>query len=149
MAASGSPPVFMPLLEEWIVNSTIPMAGKESTPAFMAMLLAPPETDVLRQSQYISSQQEPIIEEPSTPEISTGMSEVDIEDMSPEGTDEIPTIDLSIEQLRLNVQSILQERNMEITGDLSRALVALNPANAYIPAPKLKNVSRLRTEHQV
>ncbi|PKI63707.1 hypothetical protein CRG98_015897 [Punica granatum] len=34
-------------------------------------------------------------------------------------------------------------------GDMSKALVALNPGVASIPTRKLKNVSRLRTEHQV
>ncbi|KAG0451994.1 hypothetical protein HPP92_025927 [Vanilla planifolia] len=42
------------------------------------------------------------------------------------------------------------QENMEIQdGSLSKALVALTPEAASIPMPKLKNVSRLRTEHQV
>jgi hypothetical protein len=32
---------------------------------------------------------------------------------------------------------------------MSKALVAITPEAASIPTPKLKNVSRLRTEHQV
>jgi hypothetical protein len=44
----------------------------------------------------------------------------------------------------------MQENNIKIEdADMSRALVAITPEVASIPTPKLKNVSRLRTEHQV
>ena len=42
------------------------------------------------------------------------------------------------------------QENMELhEADMSKALVALTAEAASIPVPKLKNVSRLRTEHQV
>jgi hypothetical protein len=44
----------------------------------------------------------------------------------------------------------MQENNIKIEdADMSRALVAITPEVASIPTLKLKNVSRLRTEHQV
>ncbi|GAB4861841.1 hypothetical protein Ancab_037097 [Ancistrocladus abbreviatus] len=92
---------------------------------------------------------EPIVEEPTTPEMeSTETSETDIEDVFYEDPDEIPTIKLSAEEFT-SLQNYIQE-NLEFAGsDVSKALVALNPGAASIPTPKLKNVSRLRTEHQV
>ncbi|OMO91820.1 DNA glycosylase [Corchorus capsularis] len=53
----------------------------------------------------------------------------------------IPIIKLNLENLKTNLCSF--------NGDYSKALVALNSYAASIPRPKLKNVSRLRTEHQV
>ncbi|KAI9086381.1 hypothetical protein K1719_031835 [Acacia pycnantha] len=92
---------------------------------------------------------EPIIEEPATPEREcTQILENDIEDAFYEDTCEIPTIKLNIEEFNLNLQNYMQE-NMELQGGMSKALVALNPEAASIPTPKLKNVSRLRTEHNV
>jgi hypothetical protein len=44
----------------------------------------------------------------------------------------------------------MQANNVDIEyADMSKALVAITPDAASIPTPKLKNVSRLRTEHQV
>lgn len=66
-----------------------------------------------------------------------------------EDFNEIPTIKLNIEEFTQNLQNYMQQ-NMELQeGDMSRALVALTPEAASIPAPKLKNVNRLRTEHLV
>ncbi|KAA8516668.1 hypothetical protein F0562_016826 [Nyssa sinensis] len=92
---------------------------------------------------------EPIIEVPATPEPKcTQISESDIEDFY-EDSDEIPTIKLNIEEFTRNLQNYVQQ-NMELQeGNMSKALVALTPEAASIPVPKLKNVSRLRTEHQV
>ncbi|KAH7670754.1 Permuted single zf-CXXC unit domain-containing protein [Dioscorea alata] len=94
---------------------------------------------------------EPIIEEPATPEpecIET--SESAIEDYFDEDPDEIPVIQLNLEEFTQNLQNFMQENNLDIQeGDMSKALVALAPEAASIPTPKLKNVSRLRTEHQV
>ncbi|KAJ7976057.1 Transcriptional activator DEMETER-like protein [Quillaja saponaria] len=91
----------------------------------------------------------PIIEEPATPEPEcTQLSENDIEDSYYEDPSEIPTIKLNIEEFTLNLQNYMQ--NMELQeGEMSKALVALTPEAASIPMPKLKNVSRLRTEHNV
>lgn len=92
---------------------------------------------------------EPIIEEPATPETEyTQTLENDIEDAFYEDTCEIPTIKLNIEEFTLNLQNYMQ-KNMELQDGMSKALVALTPEAASIPTPKLKNVSRLRTEHHV
>ncbi|RAL45581.1 hypothetical protein DM860_009445 [Cuscuta australis] len=91
---------------------------------------------------------EPIIEEPATPEPEVSAS--DIEDAYYEDPDYIPTIELNMKEFTANLQTVLQEQNMGMQeGDLSKALVALNPDAASIPTTKLKNISHLRTEHQV
>jgi hypothetical protein len=92
---------------------------------------------------------EPIIEEPATPEPECKEVENDIEDTFYEDPDEIPVIKLNIEEFTQNLHTYMQN-NMELQEyDMSKALVALTPEAASIPTPKLKNVSRLRTEHQV
>lgn len=92
-----------------------------------------------------SRQCEPIIEEPATPEQSPEALESDIEDFFWEDPDEIPTINVNLEVFAKSLQNHMQEHE----GDQSKALVAWNPQSASIPTAKLKNVSRLRTEHQV
>ena len=113
------------------------------------MTLPPPEHNLLKVGPK-NGNREPIIEEPATPEPEhTEESQSDIEDACYEDPDEIPTIKLNIEEFTANLQHYMQAK-MEIQeGDLSKALVALNPEAASIPTPKLKNVSRLRTEHYV
>ncbi|XP_068651410.1 transcriptional activator DEMETER-like isoform X2 [Aristolochia californica] len=94
---------------------------------------------------------EPIIEEPASPE-AQGLdgSEIAIEDAFWEDeSDEIPVIKLNFEEFSQNVQNYMHENMSLQEGDMSKALVALTPEAASIPVPKLKNVSRLRTEHQV
>ncbi|KAL2487223.1 Protein ROS1 [Abeliophyllum distichum] len=92
---------------------------------------------------------EPIIEVPATPEPDqTEVLECDIEDNF-EDPDDIPTIQLNMEEFTHNLQAIMQKQMELQEGDMSKALVALTPEAASIPMPKLKNVSRLRTEHQV
>ncbi|KAG8376666.1 hypothetical protein BUALT_Bualt09G0087500 [Buddleja alternifolia] len=93
---------------------------------------------------------EPIIEVPATPEPSyTQVLECDIENSFYEDPDEIPTIQLNMEEFSHNLQKIMQQNTELQEGDMSKALVALTSEAASIPVPKLKNVSRLRTEHQV
>ncbi|XP_076904571.1 DNA glycosylase/AP lyase ROS1-like isoform X2 [Bidens hawaiensis] len=88
---------------------------------------------------------EPIIEVPTTPEPAKLQEDFDIEDFC----EEIPMIKLNMEAFTENLQNYM-ENNMEVAeGDKSRALVALTSEAASIPTPKLKNVSQLRTEHQV
>ncbi|KAF7804338.1 protein ROS1 [Senna tora] len=110
------------------------------------------QTEVSRQLEAKSEINicQPIIEEPATPEPEcTQVANYDIEDAFYEDPCEIPTIKLNFEEFTLNVQSYVQE-NMELqAGEMSKALVALTPEAASIPAPKLKNVSQLRTEHCV
>lgn len=93
---------------------------------------------------------EPTIEVPATPEPErTQNLENDIEDIFGEDPEEIPTIKLNIEEFTQTLQEYMHN-NMELQEcDVSKALVALTPEAASIPTVKLKNVSRLRTEHQV
>ena len=101
----------------------------------------------------VSGNHQPIIEEPSSPEPEPQSAETKegaIDDLFSEDPDEIPTINLNIEEFTQNLKSYMQANNIEIEdADMSKALVAITPEAASIPTPKLKNVSRLRTEHQV
>ncbi|KAL3839761.1 hypothetical protein ACJIZ3_024352 [Penstemon smallii] len=93
---------------------------------------------------------EPIIEVPDTPEPEyTQVPECDIEDTFYEDPDEIPTIQLNMEQFTQNLKKVVQQNTELQECFMSKALVALTPEAASIPVPKLKNISRLRTEHQV
>ncbi|XP_052174810.1 protein ROS1A-like [Diospyros lotus] len=98
----------------------------------------------------VPSTPEPIIEVPATPEPEhLQVPERDIEDAFCEDPEEIPVIKLNIEEFTQNLQNYMQQ-NMELQEDkMSKALVALTPEAASIPMPRLKNVSQLRTEHQV
>uniref|UniRef100_A0A0D9WH42 Demeter RRM-fold domain-containing protein n=1 Tax=Leersia perrieri TaxID=77586 RepID=A0A0D9WH42_9ORYZ len=93
----------------------------------------------------------PIIEEPASPreEECPETLENDIEDFD-EDTDEIPTIKLNMEAFAQNLENCIKESNKEFqSDDIAKALVAISTEAASIPAPKLKNVHRLRTEHYV
>uniref|UniRef100_A0A0D3EL44 HhH-GPD domain-containing protein n=1 Tax=Oryza barthii TaxID=65489 RepID=A0A0D3EL44_9ORYZ len=96
---------------------------------------------------------QPIIEEPASPDPeheTEEMKECAIEDSFVDDPEEIPTIKLNFEEFTQNLKSYMQANNIEIEdADMSKALVAITPEVASIPTPKLKNVSRLRTEHQV
>ncbi|XP_076916157.1 DNA glycosylase/AP lyase ROS1-like [Bidens hawaiensis] len=92
---------------------------------------------------------EPIVEVPESPEPEELQQEVfDMEDFN-EDTEEIPMIKLNIEQFTQNLQTYMESHMELVEGDMSKALVALTSEAASIPTPKLKNVSNLRTEHQV
>ncbi|XP_019262157.1 PREDICTED: transcriptional activator DEMETER-like isoform X2 [Nicotiana attenuata] len=164
--------------EKSIVSSTVPISGGGIAAAPLKPMLLPPagegrmispcapveagnipdflnkpmpipqEITILdRETTLITSNCEPIIEEPKSPEPLPELLESDIEDGFIEDPDEIPMIELNMKEFTSNLETILQGHNKE--GELSKALVALNPVAASIPTPKLKNVSRLRTEHQV
>ncbi|KAF8397816.1 hypothetical protein HHK36_016740 [Tetracentron sinense] len=138
--------------EKSIVTSTVHIAANQNTAVVInPMQLPAPEADLPSKAGPGIRNCEPIIEEPGTPEPEcTEISQSDIEDAFYEDPDEIPTIKLNIEEFTLNLQNYMQQNNMELQeNDMSKALVALNPEAASIPTPKLKNVSRLRTEHQV
>ncbi|XP_012089976.1 transcriptional activator DEMETER isoform X2 [Jatropha curcas] len=137
--------------EKSIVTSTVPIATERSPGIVIdPMPLPPPEENSLKRGEPDIVSCVPIIEEPATPEQEhTEVIESDIEDIFYEDPDEIPTINLNLEELAVNVQNYMQA-NMELQEcDMSKALVALNPEAASIPTPKLKNISQLRTEHQV
>ncbi|CAL8167286.1 unnamed protein product [Prunus armeniaca] len=128
----------------------VSIAEINPTIAVTPMSLPPPENNSLQKASTETNKCEPIIEEPATPEQEfTELSQSDIEDLFYEDPDEIPTIKLNMEEFTATLQNYMQE-NMELQeGDMSKALVSLNREAASIPTPKLKNVSRLRTEHQV
>jgi hypothetical protein len=101
----------------------------------------------------VSGNHQPIIEEPPSPEPEPENAETKedtIEDFYCEDPDYIPTIDLNIKEFTQNLKTYMHANNLEIEhADMSKALVAITPEAASIPTRKLKNVSRLRTEHQV
>ncbi|CAM0945389.1 unnamed protein product [Alopecurus aequalis] len=96
---------------------------------------------------------QPIIEEPASPEPEAETAEIKesaIEDSFFDDPEEIPTINLNFEEFAQNLKNYMQVNNIEIEdADMSSALVAITPEAASIPTPRLKNISRLRTEHQV
>ncbi|KAK1696076.1 hypothetical protein QYE76_012773 [Lolium multiflorum] len=96
---------------------------------------------------------QPIIEEPASPEPepeTEDIKESAIEDLFLDDPEEIPTIKLNFEEFAQNLKNYMQVNNIEIEdADMSSALVAITPEAASIPTPRLKNISRLRTEHQV
>ncbi|XP_028104795.1 DNA glycosylase/AP lyase ROS1-like [Camellia sinensis] len=100
------------------------------------MPLPPADNSEPKDMQLVMRKYEPIVEEPTTPKPeTTEVTKSDIEDAFYEDPDD----KLNIEQFTQNLQNYMQE-NMELhVGDMS----------ASITTPKLKNVSRLRTEHQV
>lgn len=103
-------------------------------------------------SESSVNKSEPIIEEPPSPEPeNVHISQNDIEEAFWENDPEdIPTIKLNIEEFSQSVQNYMLENNVELKDvDMSKALVALSVEAASIPVPKLKSISRLRTEHQV
>ncbi|XP_010516871.1 PREDICTED: protein ROS1-like [Camelina sativa] len=93
---------------------------------------------------------EPIIEEPASPEPeSAQVSIADIEDAFFEDPEEIPTIRLNLDAFTSNLKKIMEHSKELQDGNMSSALVALTAETASLPMPKLKNISQLRTEHQV
>ncbi|EFH57709.1 hypothetical protein ARALYDRAFT_482629 [Arabidopsis lyrata subsp. lyrata] len=93
---------------------------------------------------------EPIIEEPASPEPeSAQVSIADIEDAFFEDPEEIPTIRLNMDAFTSNLKKLMEHNKELQDGNMSSALVALTAEAASLPIPKLKNISQLRTEHQV
>lgn len=135
--------------ERRVACSEIPTSYSKSYDVVTRPMPLPPPEDNIGSSPGPTRNYEPIIEEPTTPESSTEVTERDIEDAFYEDPDEIPEIKLNIEEFTTNLQSFMQDNKNTQDGDMSRAIIALSPQLASIPTPKLKNVSRLRTEHQV
>ena len=154
----------LPGPEEKSIVSATESGGANQNPVGVInpLQLPPPQANQQLQAQSQINNCEPIIEVPATPEPPEPTVEVpatpepepqvpcsDIEDAFYEDPEEIPTIKLNIEELTQNLQNYMQH-NMELQeAEMSKALVALTPEAASIPVPKLKNVSRLRTEHRV
>ncbi|XP_059446497.1 transcriptional activator DEMETER-like [Corylus avellana] len=90
---------------------------------------------------------EPIVEEPPSPEPEcTELPEIEDFFRDP---DEIPTIKLGVDKFKAYLQNLDENHVVIHDNNMSRALVALTAEAASIPMPKLKSVSRLRTEHLV
>ncbi|KAF5953974.1 hypothetical protein HYC85_006830 [Camellia sinensis] len=146
--------------EKSIVNATENKAANQNPVEVLKPLQLPlPQADRQLQAQYqirncepiieVPASPEPIVEVPTTPEPEPQVPESDIEDAFFEDPEEIPMIKLNFEEFTQNLQNYMRQ-NMELQeGDMSKALVSLTPEAASIPTPKLKNVSQLRTEHQV
>jgi hypothetical protein len=67
-----------------------------------------------------------------------------------EDPDEIPVIKLDFKEFTQNLKNYIQANNLEgEETSMSKAMVAISPEAASLPVPKLKNINRLRTEHQV
>uniref|UniRef100_A0ACD5XQJ7 Uncharacterized protein n=1 Tax=Avena sativa TaxID=4498 RepID=A0ACD5XQJ7_AVESA len=102
---------------------------------------------------HVLDNRQPIIEEPASPEPEPETADIKenaIEDIFFDDPEEIPTIKLNFEEFAQNLKNYMQVNNIEIEeADMSSALVAITPEAASIPTPRLKNISRLRTEHQV
>ncbi|XP_073317161.1 DNA glycosylase/AP lyase ROS1-like isoform X2 [Primulina huaijiensis] len=134
-------------------------ADQKSTGGMNTLQLPSPQVNQNDAELEVSNTQ-PIIEEPTTPEPiievpvtpepeNVQVPEFDIENPFHEDLGEIPTIQLNMEEFNHNLHKIMQQ-NAELQEKyMSKALVALNLQDASIPFPKLKNVSQLRTEHQV
>nr|XP_029117945.1 protein ROS1A isoform X2 [Elaeis guineensis] len=139
------------LEEKSIVSSTTPLASRNdnihiSNPA---LLLQPEESNF---AQGVTANNcEPIIEEPASPEPAHMENlETDIDDAFYEDPDVIPTVKINFEEFERNLQNYIQDYSIVLQeGDMTKAIVAITEKAASIPMPKLKNVSRLRTEHQV
>ncbi|WVZ06848.1 hypothetical protein V8G54_020194 [Vigna mungo] len=82
----------------------------------------------------------PIIEMPPSPDPERSQfSQGDIEDAFKKDSSEIPDIQVDMAKFALSIRKYVQQ-NMELQeGEMSKALVALNPDVALIPTPKLKN----------
>ncbi|GAB2236187.1 hypothetical protein Droror1_Dr00027926 [Drosera rotundifolia] len=73
----------------------------------------------------------------------------DIEDMRNGNPDEIPMITLNLQDFAQTLENYMQSTMEVQPSEISKALVTLTVEAASIPTPKLKNVSKLRTEHHV
>ncbi|KAI4370696.1 hypothetical protein MLD38_019017 [Melastoma candidum] len=141
----------LPAPEDKSLVPSMATPGENASSTVATQMLLPPAQNQSYNTLSVTNDCQPIIEEPATPEEERAVAlDRDIEDLFVEDDDEIPTIKLNIKEFTDNLQSFMQQNNMELQeADMSKALVALNPEAASIPARKLKNVSRLRTEHQV
>ncbi|KAL2227708.1 UNVERIFIED_CONTAM: Transcriptional activator DEMETER [Sesamum indicum] len=132
-----------------MTSSASQYSARKSSEVVIKPIALPASEDNIERGTGLTRNSEPLIEEPTTPEPPTEVSEKDMEDAFYEDPDEIPVIKLNVEEFTTNLQSFMQEQMEVGEGDMSKALVALSPELASIPMPKLKHVSRLRTEHQV
>lgn len=140
--------------ENSLAQCVVPLLTSNANTIMMIdpILIPPLEEPQSSQVETTKISYQPIIEIPSSPEAETiDQRERDIEDAFWEGeSSETLGLKLSDEEFSWNLQHHQVENIMELQDvDISKALVALTPAMASIPRPKLKNMCRLRTEHQV
>ncbi|KAH7685626.1 Uracil-DNA glycosylase protein [Dioscorea alata] len=138
--------------EKSLVSSEIPTASEiDQCLVLNSRLLPHLEGGQSLQQGTTLNNCEPIVEEPLTPEPESSEAlESEIEDAFYEDPDEIPTIKLNLKEFTQNLRDVMQANDLDLRdNELSKALVTISPDAASIPMPKLKNVSRLRTEHQV
>ncbi|XP_050205063.1 uncharacterized protein LOC126655104 [Mercurialis annua] len=105
------------------------------------------------ESECVKQTSEPIIEEPKSPQLDDiedfGIYHGNDEDITNQD-EEIPTFNLSNEPFRANVQCFMDNYwNIHQPDGASRAIVPISVNVDSVPLRKLKNISRLRTEHQV
>ncbi|KAL9227836.1 hypothetical protein vseg_003482 [Gypsophila vaccaria] len=124
-------------------------ASTNQVPSFPLSLPFPQNVHLERKS--INSKCEPIVEVPASPEQEPQNEHAlfDIEDTFYEDPNEIPTINLNMEEFSQTLQNFMHANRELQEAEMSNALVALTPDAASIPTPKLKNINRLRTEHYV
>ncbi|XP_073052535.1 DNA glycosylase/AP lyase ROS1-like isoform X1 [Primulina eburnea] len=160
-SAFASARLALPAPEEKSITLATENREANQNPAKKMNLLqlpSPQPNQIVAESEVRNSQ--PIIEEPTTPEPTVEapatpepsynqVPECDIENSFCEDPDEIPTIQLNMEEFTHNLRKIMRQNAEILEGEASKAIVALTPEAALIPLPKLKNVSQLRTEHQV
>ncbi|GAB4856401.1 hypothetical protein Ancab_014320 [Ancistrocladus abbreviatus] len=126
------------------------VANQDPQVTINTFALTVPQAHQLSETKLEITNCEPIIEVPASPEPELLQTlECDIEDTYYEDLNEIPTIKLNMEQFTQTLQTYMQANKELQPADMSKALVALTAEAASIPTPKLKNVSRLRTEHHV
>ncbi|ONK77095.1 uncharacterized protein A4U43_C02F3050 [Asparagus officinalis] len=158
-SANASSRLALPMPEETssMSSSIVIASGRAHIPVSNQNSLLPQlEDHIHSEVGIVTGICEPIVEEPATPEPIIEEqesecfepSEMDMEDFFSNDTDEIPTLHL-VEEMKWNLKNYMQGNSMGLQdGELSRALVAITPETASLPLPKLKNVGRLRTEHQ-
>ncbi|KAL5580251.1 hypothetical protein UlMin_012693 [Ulmus minor] len=129
----------------------LPGPSKKTSSGANPSLLSLPE---INGSVFRANNNEPIIEEPESPKSTEPMEVRDIEDLYRDdysNSNYIPTIKLYSEGFSRDLQQCIDMMNtlMIQEHDMSRAVVPLRPEVASYPAPKLKDVNRLSTKHQV
>ncbi|XP_021747318.1 transcriptional activator DEMETER-like [Chenopodium quinoa] len=135
--ASTNPLLLPPSYSQSNCVNGAPISAVSSSP----LALHYQQTQLERQSEIRNC--EPIVEVPASPEPLPEQEQTlcDIEDTFYDDPNEIPIVKIHMEPLSQTLENC-RDRN-------SSALVALTPEAASIPTPKLKNISRLRTEHHV
>lgn len=157
----------MPLIESgdnrrqhvlpFLIESQATAPKEEGIPNYMDPtsvmdnLVSPVSISIIKDGQTYQSEgayknYEPIIEMPASPELkSIEIEEKDVEDLWYDDYDEIPTIRLD-EEFGAGVQDYPYVDPTIQESHASQALVCVPTST---PARKLKNIRRLRTEHDV